>query len=420
MARPLTPPEDLVTYYPDNPPDRWHGNDQYLRNFNYAELRWAVNAFDAPRASLGDLDNEIHPLFAGLTIYPGLIPALRLASCYLISPSLLPFWYALLFGEFQSIPELSTLFGGTISEFRIQYREFSLDQVVQVQKMLLNASKMITIGFQTESIDKVDVWGHTLRHWNSVPGFDATRMPPGLTSNMYLNPEFLTVLNNPQIYFTPESRVRASFMLAHTLLHELAHALRNMRVPCHQCNEQLDFEPFFHDQREAEVGRALETFLFGGRISAFQGRIDARYGLCFNKWPDLSPDRYVRRHGTGSPIPLARTPQKKKWQTLYAIPHWWVQQQFSRSFWGEDVMTFGTGALRVPRLLGFRSRNNEWFEGDEGIESDDSSRGRNADDERMVRPGQSQRPLTPPWEEEEEEEGEGGEGGCGTCRLNRE
>src|SRR5450432_2818718 len=36
MARLLTPPEDLVTYYPDNPPDRWHENDQYLRNFNYA------------------------------------------------------------------------------------------------------------------------------------------------------------------------------------------------------------------------------------------------------------------------------------------------------------------------------------------------------------------------------------------------
>lgn len=74
-------------------------------------------------------------------------------------------------------------------------------------------------------------------------------------------------------------------------------------------------------------------------------------------------------------------------------------------------MTFGTGALRVPRLLGFRSRNNEWFEGDEGIESDDSSRGRNADDERMVRPGQSQRPPTPPWEEEEEEGGGGERGG---------
>lgn len=34
----------------------------------------------------------------------------------------------------------------------------------------------------------------------------------------------------------------------------------------HQSNSQLDFEHFFHDQREPEVGHVHETFLFSGRV----------------------------------------------------------------------------------------------------------------------------------------------------------
>lgn len=63
---------------------------------------------DCDEANLGDLDSDIHPIFARRN-FPGahhdtLLPSLRLASKLLTTECLLPWWHAIFFGRREEIP----------------------------------------------------------------------------------------------------------------------------------------------------------------------------------------------------------------------------------------------------------------------------------------------------------------------------
>lgn len=62
-------------------------------------------------------------------------------------------------------------------------------------------------------------------------------------------------------------KIRTYWMLAATLMHELSHALviATWQRPLQLFNNGPASEPFFRNQRHAEIGLAWESFALGGR-----------------------------------------------------------------------------------------------------------------------------------------------------------
>jgi len=256
----------------------------------------------------------------------------------------------------------------------------------------------------------------------------------GLSKIIILKDLELTI--NPDTTFpkndcTPEERLRQKFIVAVTLVHELAHAVfharRNILIgvtgkfpPCtcqkpqhpslHDCFDvkppewikwktrgitpsiqmQLDqtVEPYFDKLKIPELGKALEVYLFGGSMSlSHRSFVRSRQGLYWNKLCEM--DRgivpSVRSHITGYDLPLyLSTPRRNV--TMYLIPMRCMQKQFTKSFWRYEVRCLGREALHVPRVLGKRMENVLWTEGGPEVLSGDSSPTRVADEEGQVGP----------------------------------
>ncbi|KAI9880102.1 MAG: hypothetical protein M1830_005347 [Pleopsidium flavum] len=392
---------------PSPPPGPWHEGDIYLKRFQVQELH-ANQVINLPNATLGDLSNPIHPLLFGLQKHTYLQPALRLASKFLDEPCLLPYWHGLIFGTYYHLPNTSQKFNAPCYCFLQRPGPLSMPQIQQVRNAMRHAAHTTTYEFAPRA--SIDAWAICTRTPTSA------RAPfPGTGSTIRLSEVFLTILHPATSLNTPQ-RLRTSFLLANTLAHEFTHAARNARIKPPDPPIE-DFEPFFYDQRRAEVGHAWESVTLGGRIFPFLNAYNSRYGMCIEKWPDLD-EKYmiVRPPLPGSwaaPIAVSRKPPKK-WSTIYTIPMPFVQSLFMQKFWDQDVKVFGVKGLRFEKRLGLRMRNWDWQGGSDGFRTDDSSRGRWPDEEGIVRPGQPVR-LSPELEgmdvddESEEEEKDGDE-----------
>jgi len=384
---------------PSPPPEPWHKGDLYLKRFQLQELH-ANQVIDLPNASLGDLSNPIHPLLFGLQQYAYLQPALRLASKFLDEPCLLPYWHGLIFGTYHHLPNTSHKFNAPCYCFLQRPGPLSMPQLQQVRKAILHAARTTTFEFAEWS--SIEAWAICLR--TSTP---ALAPFPGTGSTIRLSKAFLTILHPATTLSTPQ-RLRTSLLLANTLAHEFTHAARNARIKPPTPPIE-DFEPFFYDQRRAEVGHAWESVILGGRIFPFLNAYDSRYGMCIEKWPDLDETYMIVRPNLPgwSTIPVSRKPPKK-WSTIYTMPMPFVQSLFTQKFWAVDVRVFGVKALRFEKRLGLRMRNWDWVGGSDGFRTDDSSRRRWPDEEGIVRPGQPVR-LSPELEDmdvDDESEGE--------------
>ena len=104
--------------------------------------------------------------------------------------------------------------------------------------------------------------------------------------------------------------------------------------------------------------------------------------------------------GGGGPLPRGGP----KWETVYVLDDAWLWKWFLRGFWerveGEGLRGGEEALGRVEKGLGARVRNWDWVDyhdGEDGWESECSSRGRGADAEGVVREGQA-------WVDSDEEE----------------
>ena len=388
------------------PPTPWHNNNYILRKFTLEELG-AEDILGSPDAHFGDLSNPIHPLFHKLISEEHLHPALRLASLFLTQLECLPFYLALIARPYDHLPELEKKLQGPCYRFTLGPQPPRLRHLENLRMFLQVAVPMIDIKFSRDC--PATAWAVCYRRFepHGLAQFQGT------SSSIAVNPSFVQFLD-PRLNAdaTTSQRLRLSLMFANTLAHEIAHALRNARMAPPPLNTTVqpprpmqDYEPFFEDQRRAEVGHAWETVVVGGKLTdVTYGENSVEYGLFLEKWPDVD-DYFIRLpinepplisfQGRGLVVPPrthivpVRRRKAKKWTSLYGVPMAFIQQLFTKRFWEERIPKEGLQALRFKKTLGVRTRNFEWEEGEEpGIASDDSSWGRWPDVDGVIRTGQ--------------------------------
>lgn len=131
---------------------------------------------------------------------------------------------------------------------------------------------------------------------------------------------------------TRAQTLRTAYMLAVTILHELAHAVYMCRFPAKltalesgqvipdlsATNPDIEeYEPFYSDRRKAELDHAWETSIFrclpsgfGGQILSLASSPSCHAGLAWQCWPSASDfmivDPYFRPSFPGQPMrPMA-------------------------------------------------------------------------------------------------------------------
>ena len=440
----------------------WHQNDSCVRRFDPQELK---NFVESPGAFGGLVETNIdrcdpncpvHPLFRGLgataAILPHFAAALRLATRFLTCRHTLPFFHQLITYPLDILIPESQFYN--VIQHHMPASSYALTGLPQAEynltvQVLVAASQHISFVFiPSETIN--DKWAYTVRHYPPshsnisghlrlpeqspspaalhIPDQSCTPYTALLTSlnfqgtnvQMNLSPVFLAVLH-PATYPKPTDRevLRATFFLAITLIHELAHAVYMLRVPkatasLHGCSTNEEYEPFYSTQRMAELGHAFESSIFrtmslsncggdftdpksfqpslpseqGGKISSLANLHSFSLGLGWSRWPSADDVFYVNNPRTNQPIPLARLTrsistnaiiprQAPRWRTLYILPDAWIVRFFHASFWenldvpdaaGGGGIGLRSGVFVPPREFGSRCENSDWKEGDVGVD----------------------------------------------------
>lgn len=162
--------------------------------------------------------------------------------------------------------------------------------------------------------------------------------------------------------------------MAMVLVHELCHAM----YICGHSKQALVrsgkryVEPFYGDQRIAELGTAWESTVFRGTIQSAGAENDPAfpYGVARYDWPGLNragyapgPNPRVRRDGDGE----RRSPARYgvKWGSQYLIKSKWIQGFFTRRFWDVEVERYGLSAFRPPKKSGVRLSRTDGPDPDE-------------------------------------------------------
>lgn len=210
----------------------------------------------------------------------------------------------------------------------------SFAQSSRARIALSDLSKVITMTFRK---DRAWAYGMTL------PTSTANDTGhPGTGSSIELTLEFLK-RSNP---LTSQSWDLLSnwLMLAVTLVHELMHAFHG-----HNCPENTP-EPFFDDQNFAELGHAMENFLFGGS---------------FVDYLKVVPEGAVKGLGFNVPVDADLVATRS---VLGAVTQSWLRKVFTDEFWAQKLAASGAlipdkvvvGEQNRSILIAREYYNNNW------------------------------------------------------------
>ena len=391
----------------------WHHNDRYVRKFNQNELMAYIRDSQAV-SSEGD-DCPIHPIFRDLSNLAAQIPclasALQLATRFLVCRYTLPFFHQLMTYNLDILIPESQYYCRTFNHLPPSpYAESGLPRIEHnlTLRAMIAMAPHIAIEFSDGS--KIsDKWAYTvrkqeLRHSidNSARNISSPLQNPssdtslpftgllaqlgfqGTNTEIKLSSHFLRV-SHPETDPTSVSaqQLRATFFLAVTLVHELAHAVYMLRFPpgLHHLfppsqnlfsmgNQHLvseDYEPFYSTQFLPELGHAWESSIFrslssassiptptyerGGIISSLANSPAFDIGLAWSRWPSSDsalfiPNFRAQQNPHYRPIPLSRLTRHTRsgaicprptprWRTIYPLPDSWIAQFFWKEFWDE-------------------------------------------------------------------------------------
>jgi hypothetical protein len=138
------------------------------------------------------------------------------------------------------------------------------------------------------------------------------------------------------------ARLRTRYILATTIVHELAHCMWQIQRKGNRP------EPFLRDGPYNELGFELENMIFSGIINATgsEAHNSAPYGLFIERYPgQWTSSAYSR----GDPQDWG-----VNWATDYPVHMDFVQKMFTKEFWDEQVARYGFVSCRPERKKGVR------------------------------------------------------------------
>ncbi|KAG9633488.1 hypothetical protein KCU64_g15789, partial [Aureobasidium melanogenum] len=137
------------------------------------------------------------------------------------------------------------------------------------------------------------------------------------------------------------------FLLAATLIHEIAHCAWKIRALDTGATELA--EPYLRDRPTNELGYEVEKMIFSGSIRASGRRdhVSAPYGLRIERYPgpnhaDL--DNNLELFPRGQPRDWNQV-----WCTEYPVHMGLCKRMFTKNFWDGEVVRYGLAACRPER-----------------------------------------------------------------------
>ncbi|TIA49454.1 hypothetical protein D6C79_03582 [Aureobasidium pullulans] len=350
--------------------------------FMYPQARWTEAAID-------DLDEPfIHPAFdkdeafreISEEDYKLLKLPLVLASALLEDETTMTFFYAL------SNPSCWDQFEDPVHGICTIVRPpdtLSVDEQVATYHKICAMNKYTSWGIgETAASDTV--YGRCVEEVNPMDEktYDASGIGTAVT-NIDLNASFLQVLrsydhhvSNENTHFRdyfvqemnaagiPENRrfhtdlrsanLRTNFLLATTIVHELAHAFRGAYF-----TNFIDVEPWISYHRSNENGYSLEQHIFGCVMQPlhvhthasdtkayFQSLVSVPYG--FDTTHPWDFDR-VNSDETFELMRTVKSDGQPQTGVCHPIPQKYVEKLFDKEMWTQQVPRFGLNALKPPK-----------------------------------------------------------------------
>ena len=255
---------------------------RYQPGFDPTQLsrKHALNSGPNVPERASTLTNPVHPLFARKNfvdcpaeVYDTLKPALRLASMILLHCATSAYWHTAAFGK-REVCSLNALRG----EHSIRIRKdvpWSEDNARRFESHLTNIANHVRFYFNGVSPD-TKIYGMCwlpCEHKRFILPLDAVWVHYAkihIAFDFYTTAVRLSKTKNPD----SDMVLRFNFLLANTILHEIAHFLE------YAYNDSFTDEPYMNDNGYSEAGFAFEQKTFGGHIASINDRADCAYGLC--------------------------------------------------------------------------------------------------------------------------------------------
>jgi len=286
------------------------------------------------------LDNDIHTIFrldnwhgCPDAVYEVLKPALRLATHLLTSRGTAHFWQTLVFGERESCPDTSQLYGQPC--FRIRETvPWSEERHETFKNFLENQTDTVHFYFHHDPLPPETAYASMGLVKDYKNGLMRKINDKCHTSRICLHSDFYTTAKKLSLLQYPEPAMvlRFNLFLAICLTHEVSHFCE-VSGPHHDHPLLSEPEVFFGDNMWTESGIAFETKVFGGRIHPLSSRIDCSFGLACLDYP-------------------LKELYDKDDNVLYALPMDYILNLQQKTTWEQDFSKAGNDVFFVPRTGG--------------------------------------------------------------------
>lgn len=304
----------------------WGQNRRY--GFRPEELLW-TGALDLDGVKPSDLDIEIHPLLSHdnfddcpQEVYNQLMPACRLATMFLTKDVCMQYWVTLAKGTREN--DIGKTISSGVRQERIREDvPLTAANVAEIRRYLMDlqqAENPIRFTFQPAMpLQNAYAASSSICDYNFKH-----RLHPGRQFRhalIFLHQDYYTTaVRLSQLQYPDEAqKLRFNFLLANTLVHELAHAVQMGHVN----DETRGPEVFLYDANRNELGEAWESKTWGGRVLAVNSRCDGSHGVAVCDWPlkNVFFDS-EHEHNIWYSVPMGfieNIQQKKTWCKKYAL-----------------------------------------------------------------------------------------------------
>lgn len=325
-----------------------HASDVQTYAPGKTETMPAMGSESQPR--VGNLSNPIHAIFRRKNFknisdveYDALKPSLQFASLFLTTPELAGFPHAILVGPYKHVPHPDN---AELDEWSYQEKNSKLSSRDMAMYNLALSTLTDMVVFVTEKDEKMHCGQCNREHDISSQN---THLQHG--SVIYFSREEIDA-HTQATYRFYESDLGVkwrTFETSKIFLHELMHAMAYARLG------YLADIPF-GSNKVVETGYEWESHVFGGVLCQSTIRpsgLDDDAALMIRDWPAPSVTRRYQHLGYPIRVMEEPSPIEMRWWLLPVMSKWF-EQLFTDEFWKKTVPEQGAGAVKAPRVRGYR------------------------------------------------------------------